>query len=102
MNYPEYRKQGLPLTSSHIESTVKLINRCIKGSEKFWLREASECVLQLRTDYLSDSRPIKPFWSRWQADHTGSNHHQIAGSNHNPRNAHCRCDGDETSQIARQ
>ena len=78
MNYPEYRKQGLPLTSSHIESTVKLINRRIKGSEKFWLREASECVLQLRADYLSDSRPIKPFWSRWQTDHTGSNHYQIA------------------------
>ncbi len=56
MNYPEYRKQGLPLTSSHIESTVKLINRRIKGSEKFWLREASECVLQLRADFLSDSR----------------------------------------------
>jgi len=78
MNYPEYRKQGLPLTSSHIESTVKLISRRIKGTEKFWLRAASESVLQLRADYLSDSKPIKPFWTRWQADQTGSNHYNIA------------------------
>jgi hypothetical protein len=78
MNYPEYRRDGLPITSSHIESTVKLINRRIKGSEKFWLRAASECVLQLRADFLSDSQPIKPFWTRWQADQSGSNHYQIA------------------------
>ena len=37
MNYPEYRRLGLPLTSSHIESTIKQINRRVKGSEKFWL-----------------------------------------------------------------
>jgi len=78
MSYPEYRKQGLPITSSHIESTVKLINRRIKGSEKFWLKPASECVLQLRADHLCDSKPLKPFWTRWHADQTGSNHYQIA------------------------
>lgn len=78
MNYPHYRKQGLPISSSHIESTVKLINRRIKGSEKFWLLQASECVLQLRADYLSDSQPIEPFWTQWQAEQTGSNHYQIA------------------------
>ena len=52
MYYPEYHSQGLPLTSSHIESKVKLINCRIKGTETFWLREDSECVLQLRADYL--------------------------------------------------
>ena len=26
MNYPEYRRQGLPITSAHIESTIKQIN----------------------------------------------------------------------------
>ncbi len=76
MNYPAYRKQGLPITSSHIESTVKLINRRIKGSEKFWLQPESECVLQLRADHLSDSKPLKPFWLRYQADQTGSNQYQ--------------------------
>jgi len=78
MNYPKYRQQGLPLTSSHIESTVKLINRRVKGSEKFWLQPESECVLQLRADHLSDSKPLKPFWLRWQADQTGSNRYQTA------------------------
>jgi len=78
MDYPAYRKEGLPITSSHIESTVKQINRRIKGSEKFWLQLASECVLQLRADYLSDSKPLKPFWLRWQADQTGSSHYQTA------------------------
>ena len=78
MNYPEYRRDSLPITSSHIESTVKLINRRIKGSEKFWLKTASERVLQLRADHLCDSKPLKPFWLRWQANQTGSNHYQTA------------------------
>jgi len=76
MNYPAYRKQGLPITSSHIESTVKLINRRVKGSEKFWLQPESECVLQLRADHLSDSKPLKTFWLRHQTNQTGSNQYQ--------------------------
>lgn len=73
MNYPHYRQQGLPLTSAHIESTVKRINRRIKGSEKFWDRTTSEAVLQLRADYLSDSNPMADFWRRYHANQTGSN-----------------------------
>jgi hypothetical protein len=73
MDYPRYRQQGLPITSAHIESSVKLINRRIKGSEKFWNREASEEVLQLRADHLSDSNPLAEFWRRYNANQTGSN-----------------------------
>ena len=36
MQYAEYRKQGLPLMSSHVESTIKQINYRVKGTEKFW------------------------------------------------------------------
>lgn len=78
MNYPEYRRQGLPLTSSHIESTIKQINRRVKGSEKFWSRPTSEAVLQLRADYLSDSAPLDAFWLRHQARQTGSNAYKQA------------------------
>ena len=78
MNYPEYRRQGLPLTSAHIESTVKLINRRIKGTEKFWDRNASESVLQLRADYLSASQPMSHFWRRYHANQTGSNIYKTA------------------------
>lgn len=76
MNYPEYRRQGLPLTSSHIESTVKQINQRIKGTEKFWRCDSGEAVLQLRADTLSDSQPLTAFWRRWQAQQTGSNRYQ--------------------------
>jgi hypothetical protein len=73
MNYPEYRRLGLPLTSSHMESTIKQINRRVKGSEKFWSQSTSEAILQLRADYLSDSRPLDPFWLRHQSRQTGVN-----------------------------
>jgi hypothetical protein len=61
MRYAEYRRQGLPITSSHIESTIKQINRRVKGTEKFWDRGA-EPLLQLAADHLSETRPLAPFW----------------------------------------
>lgn len=64
MNYPEYRRQGLPLTSAHMESTVKQLNRRIKGSEKYWSERGGEAVLQLAADQLSTSRPLDEFWSK--------------------------------------
>jgi len=79
MNYPDYRRRGLPLTSSHIESTIKQINGRIKGTEKFWRRETGDAVLQLRADSLSDSRPLTSFWHRWHAQQTGANCYRTAG-----------------------
>jgi len=78
MNYPEYRRLGLPLTSSHIESTIKQIAHRVKGSEKFWLRPTSEAILQLRADYLSNSAPLTSFWLRHQARQTGVNAYRQA------------------------
>jgi hypothetical protein len=78
MNYPQYRRLGLPLTSSHIESTIKQVNHRVKGTEKFWCRQTGEAVLQLRADSLSDSRPLEPFWTRWQSQQTGANRYQTA------------------------
>jgi hypothetical protein len=78
MNYPEYRRLGVPLTSSHIESTIKQIATRVKGSEKFWTRRVSEAVLQLRADYLSDSHPLDSFWLRHQARQTGVNAYRQA------------------------
>lgn len=73
MNYPIYRRDGLPLTSSHVESTMKQINARVKGTEKFWRVENSEAILQLRADTLSDSKPLGAFWRRWQARQSGAN-----------------------------
>lgn len=61
VNYPAYRKQGLPITSAHIESTIKQLNRRVKGTEKFWSTNADP-ILQLRADYLSQTQPMKTFW----------------------------------------
>lgn len=75
MNYPRYRTAGLPITSSHIESMVKQINRRVKGSEKFWTEEAGEAMLQLRADQLSDTAPMNLFWTRRAAHATGTRSH---------------------------
>ena len=72
MNYPSYRQAGLPITSSHIESMVKQINRRVKGSEKFWTKDAGEAMLQLRADQLSDTAPLNLFWTRRAADASGT------------------------------
>jgi hypothetical protein len=71
MKYPEYRRDGLPITSSHVESEIKRINGRVKGTEKFWSEEGAEWILQLRSDYLSDDKPMDAFWEKRQAEETG-------------------------------
>jgi hypothetical protein len=78
MKYPDYRKQGLPITSSHMESTIKQMNERIKGSEKFWCERGGEAVLQLRADMLSDTQPLVPFWANRAHAATGTRSHQLA------------------------
>jgi hypothetical protein len=63
IKYAEYRRQGLPITSSHVESTIKQINRRVKGSEKFW-DQGAEPLLQLAADHLSETTPLRSFWKR--------------------------------------
>lgn len=71
MDYPRYRKLGLPITSSHMESTMKELNYRIKGSEKFWSETGAEAVLQLKADTLCDSDPLAEFWARRSETRTG-------------------------------
>jgi hypothetical protein len=65
MRYDHYRKLGLPITSSHIESTIKQINRRVKGTEKFW-DQGAEPLLQLAADHLSETNDFECFWKRRQ------------------------------------
>lgn len=62
MNYPDYRRRGLPITSSHIESTIKQVNKRVKGTEKFWDR-ATEAILHLTADYIGSQTEIEKFWA---------------------------------------
>jgi len=71
MKYDEYRRQGLPIVSSQVESMVKQVSRRVKGTEKFWGEEGAEAILQLRADYLSDGDVMAGFWQRRQAAVTG-------------------------------
>jgi len=75
MDYPEYRKQGLPITSTYVESTVKQINRRMKGTEKFWA-QGVEPMLTLVADHLSDTPTLTRFWRNRPHRLTGSRCHQ--------------------------
>jgi hypothetical protein len=56
MDYPRYRRAGLPITSSPVESWVKQINQRVKGSEKFWNDDDdAETMLHLRVAWLGDN-----------------------------------------------
>jgi hypothetical protein len=71
MKYAEYRRQGLPITSSYVESAVKQFNQRVKGTEKFWSEDGAEALLQLRADHLSDHTPLQQFWETRQNKQTG-------------------------------
>lgn len=71
MRYAEYRRQGLPIMSSYVESAVKQFNFRVKGTEKFWSEAGAEGVLQLRADDLSENQPLPAFWKRRQNATTG-------------------------------
>ena len=78
MRYQEYRRQGLPITSSYVESAVKQINHRVKGTEKFWNEAGAEELLQLRADYLSDGDIMRAYWQRREAGQTGQNRYRRA------------------------
>lgn len=62
MQYPQYRQQGLPTTSAHMESFVKEINARVKGTEKFWNDGPSaEGILQIRAAALCDDDRLTKF-----------------------------------------
>ena len=79
MKYDEYRRLGLPIVSSHVESTVKQFNRRVKGTEKFWSEPGAEALLQLRADYLSETEPMEKYWQEREAAATGRRVYRRSG-----------------------
>jgi hypothetical protein len=77
MKYPEYRQDGLPVTTAWMESLVKEMNYRVKGTEMFWNDpEGAEAILQVRAAALCDdgrltkhlaNRPGCPFTRRRQS-----------------------------------
>jgi hypothetical protein len=69
MDYPRYRREGLPTTSSLVESLVGEINARVKGRSKFWNRPGgAEAILQVRAALLCDDGRFE----RYFADRPGN------------------------------
>ena len=79
MDYPQYRREGFPLTSSLMESTVKQVSRRVKGSEKYWSSVGGEGMLRLRGESLSDDEPLNGYWSRRSQAAPGTRAYHRAG-----------------------
>ena len=71
MRCAEYRRDGLPITSCHVESAIERVNRRVKGAEKFRSADGADAILQLRADLLSGTDPLDAFWARRAAQATG-------------------------------
>ena len=78
MDYPEYRRLGLPISSAPVESTIKQINRRVKGSEKFWLTTGAEAMLQLRSAQLSQDDRWRRNWQRRRPHHRAAASHRLS------------------------
>jgi hypothetical protein len=62
MRYDDYRRRGLPIMTSAVESVIKMMNKRVKGSEKFWSEPGAEAILQLRADSLCETETMSRFW----------------------------------------
>jgi len=63
MDYPRYRRQGMPITSAPMESLIKQINHRVKGTEMTWNAPraadtaqpaGAEAILQVRSASLCE------------------------------------------------
>jgi hypothetical protein len=77
MNYPDYRRQGLPISSAPVESTIKQLNRRVKATEKFWLETGAEALLQLRAAYLSGDDRVDRNWKRPRPHRRAAGHGRL-------------------------
>lgn len=63
VDYPLYRRLGLPVSSAAVESLIKQFNQRVKGTEKFWTKDRLEAVLQVRAAYLSQDGRAERFFA---------------------------------------
>jgi hypothetical protein len=77
MNYPEYRKKGLPVSSCHVESLIKQFNIRIKSTEKFWNESSVNGVLKIKAALLSDDNSWQDFWNNRYVHQVSSKRHYL-------------------------
>lgn len=67
MKYPEYRQQGFPVSSCHVESLIKQFNHRVKSTEKFWNETSLKAILCLNASLISNDQSWENFWdNRYQ------------------------------------
>jgi hypothetical protein len=65
MDYPRYRRLGLPTTSSLVESLVGDVNGRVKSKQKYWNRPGgAEAILQVRAAYLSEDGRLPRYFAQ--------------------------------------
>lgn len=65
MDYPRYRREGLPITSSLAESLVGQFNARVKSRQKYWNRPSgAEAILQLRAAALSEDERLERYFAQ--------------------------------------
>ena len=65
VDYPRYRRLGLPVTSTLMESLVKEFNLRVKGTEKFWNDPSgAEAILTVRAALLSEDDCFADFFAK--------------------------------------
>jgi len=65
VDYPRYRRLGLPVTSTLMESLVKEFNLRVKGTEKFWNDpQGAEAILTVRAALLSEDDRFNAFFAK--------------------------------------
>jgi len=57
MDYPRYRREGLPVTPGRVESLIKQFNRRVKGTEKAWNPDQAEMILSIARGAIIGRRP---------------------------------------------
>lgn len=64
VDYTRYRRLGLPVTSTLMESLVKEFNLRVKGTEKFWNDpQGAEAILTVRAALLSEDGRFAQFFA---------------------------------------
>jgi hypothetical protein len=64
MDDPRYRREGLPTTSSLVESLVGEFNARVKGKQKHWTRpDGAESILQPRAAFLSEDDRLDRYFA---------------------------------------
>ena len=48
--------------TSAVESVIKMMNKRVRGSKKFWSEPGAEAILQSRADYLGETETLSRFW----------------------------------------